>query len=420
MSSKIRMDNLSLGLTLTAGVGALSYLYYLAKKPKAAAAVDTTHHYILAGDIGGTNSRLALYSTDASSSKHFVLKKYKNEESIQKDQTFLETILQPFLDHCFAQDVLVQRGSTPENSSVTVCLAVAGPVKKNLVLMTNMEHLGEEGLEIDGTKLKEAVGCIVHVKIINDFVGMGYGALTLDHDTEVKELVPNSRDRIDPVGPKVCVGAGTGLGECYLTVNSLNADRGGGYECYPSEGGHVDFSPRDEIQSGLLDFLRKRFESEHRVSVERVVSGRGLANVYEYLCQRYPERIDPEAHKAIEAVEDRKGNVISEDSMKDNGDAKTISLTRETMNIFVSAYGAEVGGAAIKFIPTGGLYIVGGLTENNMKYIEGEDSLFMKAYRDKGRVSKVLDDIPLFVVLNEDLGLRGARVCAQREYNSLY
>lgn len=416
MSSNDGTNNLGLGVSLAAGLGALSYMYLTNQKEKTGTKgtkVDTTHHYILAGDIGGTNSRLALYSTDSSSKDHLVLVKYKNEVEISPGQSFEEAILGPFLRRCFEDEAIRRRGSTTDNSSITACLACAGPVKKNVVIMTNMEHL--DSLPIDGAALVRSVPCLVHAKIVNDFVGMGYGALTLDYDTEVKELTPNSRAIMDPLGPKVCVGAGTGLGECYLTVSSLRKELG--HECYPSEGGHVNFSPRDDVQIELFKFLRQRFEEEHRVSVERVVSGKGLVNVYEFLAERYPDRIDAETQAKIAAVEDEKGIVISETSMNDKNDG-TISLTRETMNIFASAYGTFVGGSAIKFIPTGGLYVVGGLTANNLHYIEGKDSNFMKAYRDNGRVSVVLDDIPLFAVLNEDLGLRGARVCAQREYNN--
>ena len=133
---------------------------------------------------------------------------------------------------------------------------------------------------------------------MNDFVGQGYGALDLDLESEVVELMPGSISKINDLGPKVCVGAGTGLGECYLTRSSLAPDLG--YECYPSEGGHVDFVPRDDLGVELCKHLREKFDGANRVSVERVVSGRGLANVYEFLAGRFPERVDKEIHETIE------------------------------------------------------------------------------------------------------------------------
>ena len=95
------------------------------------------------------------------------------------------------------------------------------------------------------------------------------------------------------------------------------------------------------------------------------------------------------------------------------------SLTQQAMQIMAAAYGAEAGNAALKFIPTGGLFLTGGLTPKNIGMIQGDDSPFMKAYLDKGRLNNLIRSIPLFAVLNEDVGLRGARVCAEREYNAM-
>lgn len=171
-----------------------------------------------------------------------------------------------------------------------------------------------------------------------------------------------------------------------------------------------EFSPRTDVEVELLSALRKKFSERHRVSVERVVSGKGLANVYEFLAERFPERIEKDVHAEFMEAGDMKGKVVSVNSKPGN-------LCYDAMVIFASAYGSEVGSAALKFIPTGGLYVVGGLTPKNLKYIQGQDSPFMKAFKDKGRVSGLLDTIPLFAVLNEDLGLRGARVCALRVSN---
>lgn len=425
---KNELNHLTLGLSLTIGVGALSYLYKKNKRNNlldlaiegtennftSQAAEETHHHYLVGGDIGGTNSRLALYSVDPSVVEPLHFKYYSNEKYLHAENTnFEDSILVPFLKECFAHSCMSTKGSTVENCSVTMCLAAAGPVRENAVEMTNIEHgvVLIDGTGMERNETNPYLACLHRVKVVNDFVGMGYGALDLDLDEEVIELTPNSKHIINPTGPKVCVGAGTGLGECYLTVSSLNTEQG--YECYPSEGGHVCFSPRGQVEIELLQYLMDKFQSASRISVERVVSGKGIANVYEFLSQRFPDRVDPEVHAKIEQEGDQKGRVISQNSMRDGE-----SLCRETMNIFASAYGAEVGGAAIKFIPTGGLYVVGGLTPKNIKYIEGDDSPFMKAYRDKGRVSPVLDTIPLFAVKNEDLGLRGARVCAMREYKA--
>ncbi len=260
---------------------------------------------------------------------------------------------------------------------------------------------------------------ITKCKLVNDFVGQGYGLLDLDLEKEVVELLPGSAAMVDAAaaaghcGPVACVGAGTGLGECFLTASSLRP--GDGYECFPTEGGHVDFVPRDTLQVKLLEYLKEKFDAKYRVSVERVVSGRGLANVYEFLAKEYPGMVQEDLHREFEGAGALQGKVVGVNANSDDAN----SLCVRAMEIMMSAYGAEAGNCALKYIPTGGLYISGGLTPKNMKYILGEegsteDSPFMKAYKDKGRMSGLLETVPLFAVLVEDLGLRGARICAMR------
>lgn len=174
------------------------------------------------------------------------------------------------------------------------------------------------------------------------------------------------------------------------------------------QGGHVDFVPRDTLEVELLEYLKSRFDCPNRVSVERVVSGRGLANVYEFLAKKFPERIDAAIHEEFLNAGDQQGRVVGVNSGKDG------SLTAQAANIMFGAYGAEVGNASLKFIPTGGMFVSGGLTPKNIGLIQGEDSPFMKAYYDKGRLNPLLDTVPIFAVMNEDIGLRGARVCAER------
>jgi len=285
-------------------------------------------------------------------------------------------------------------------------------LSKNMVFMTN---LGKRGQVIDGAEIESCqdglLKAVVRCKLVNDFVGQGYGALDLDLESEVVELMPGSISKINDLGPKVCVGAGTGLGECYLTRSSLAPDLG--YECYPSEGGHVDFVPRDDLGVELWKHLREKFDGANRVSVERVVSGRGLANVYEFLAGRFPERVDKEIHDEFLGAGDQQGRVVGVNASKGG------SLTELAARIMISSYGSEVGNAALKWIPTGGLYVTGGLTPKNIEMIKGPDSPFMKAYLDKGRLRPLLDTVPLFAVMTEDIGLRGARVCAEREYSAM-
>jgi glucokinase len=165
------------------------------------------------------------------------------------------------------------------------------------------------------------------------------------------------------------------------------------------------------LEFELLQFLKKKFAQQHRVSVERVVSGTGLANVYEFLSQRFPEKITKATHDKILAAGDMKGAIIAQNQA-------TCELCTQTMTIFAAAYGSEAGVAGLKWLPRGGLYLTGGLTPKNLALLEGENSAFMKAFRDKGRVSGMLHNIPVFAVMSENLGERGAHRVAFQDFLS--
>lgn len=371
--------------------------------------------YIIAGDIGGTNSRFALHV--AGQGTPLFVHIYSNEEALSgaATPTYHYATLKPFLEKCLAEVEEWKALGEPALLSqvqIVACLAAAGPVKTdNTVFMTNIAG----GCTIDGNAIEMCqhglLSLVVRCKLVNDFVGQGYGALDLDLDKEVVELIPGSKAKIDDLGPKVCVGAGTGLGECFLTKSSLRPELG--YECYPSEGGHVDFAPRGALEVELQEYIKAKFNYENRISVERVISGRGLANVYEFLAQKFPDRVDEGIHEEFLNAGDQQGRVVGMNSGKEG------SLTAQAAQIMIAAYGAEVGNASLKFIPTGGMFVTGGLTPKNIGLIKGEDSPFMKAYLDKGRLNGLLDTVPIFAVMTEDIGLRGARVCAEREYGAM-
>ena len=309
--------------------------------------------YIIAGDIGGTNSRFALHLT--AQSEPLLVHVYSNEEALKtmsSDEYYHHATLKPFLEKCLA-DVDQWKSMGGEDAllsqvQVVACLAIAGPVKTNNTVFTT--NMGDNGTHIDGNEIESCndglLGLVVRCKLVNDFVGQGYGALDLDLEKECVELIPGSMAKIDDLGPKVCVGAGTGLGECYLTKSSLHPELG--YECYPSEGGHVDFVPRGSLEVELLEYLKAKFDCPNRISVERIVSGRGLANVYEFLAQKFPERVDKAIHEEFLAAGDMQGRVVGVNSRTEG------SLTAQAAQIMITAYGAEVGNASLKFIPTGG------------------------------------------------------------------
>lgn len=370
---------------------------------------------ILVGDIGGTNTRLVMYQIrrddpqlrrplkPGRKAPGLLLKheKYLNQEY----KNFTEVVTQ------FLHEANLQK------PPLTACFAVAGPVKDNSVTFTNRSDW-----TIDGYRLEVSFG-IAKVTLCNDFLAVGYGLLTLEEDTECEILQNASKQQGAPIA---CIGAGTGLGECFLTpsltprsystgnstgdVNLKSVRNNSHYEfqCFPSEGGHAEYSPRNAEQTAMMEYLKKKFSQDHRISVERVVSGTGLVNIYEYLSDSRPGDVDSAVNEEIAAAGDLKGAIIAKYQSTDK-------LCQKTMNIFLSAYGAEAGVAALKWLPYGGLYLTGGLTPKNMSLITDPNGPFIKAFRDKGRVSGMLDAIPLYAVKVEDLGERGAHLQAFKE-----
>ena len=266
-----------------------------------------TKTYLLTGDIGGTNSRMALY--EAGSEKALKVIHYQNVNTLTKkaDGIFEKNVVAPFLTTCWKT---VPDMTPIEEAEVVACLACAGPVGGNQVSMSNLKDI-----VIDGNAIAKGTYCndkylarIVVCKVINDFVAQGYGCLTLKPN-EMRELNPGSAGMVKPDGPKVCVGAGTGLGECFLTP-----DADGLYACFPSEGGHTEYNPRSELEAKLRTYLMNKFGQKHRLSTERVVSGPGLANVYEFLASEFPRRVDKKVHKDFLNGKDQQGRVVSENA----------------------------------------------------------------------------------------------------------
>lgn len=360
---------------------------------------------LLAGDIGGTNSRFCLYEVasvqgggllnpDAAlgGNKLKFEKRYKNEDF----QLFHDVVTAFFHD---AKTFL----KLDTLHVVTGCIAVAGPVATNKCALTNI------GWQISGRSIESAFK-IGKVRLVNDFVAAGYGTLTLD-ETHVRTLQKGHADSTKPIA---VIGAGTGLGQVFMTPSADS----GLYEAFPSEGGHVEFAPRDQLEFDLLEFVKAKLGG--RVSVERIVSGRGIVTVYEFLWARHkktngieldkdmPPKMLELYQKVMQSTEG--GKVIQENETKDE-------LCRHCISMVLSAYGAETGNLGLKFMPYGGLFIAGGIILKLLHHFGGNDSeTFMKAFRTKGRLSPELDRIPLKIVLAPDLGIRGAHVVANRQF----
>jgi glucokinase len=299
---------------------------------------------ILAGDIGGTNTRLALFELNGSRLVHASTYPSTGHDG-------LGSMVEAFL----AEEPAAVRHA---------CLGVAGPIQNGRCETTNLAW------PVDSREIADQLGLPV-VHLINDLEANAHGIAALGPD-DLAVLNPgNHKAR----GNAAVISAGTGLGEAGLYWD------GERHRPFASEGGHVDFGPRNELESALRDFLAA--EHEH-VSYERVCSGMGLANIYRFLGG---SNMEPAS--------------ISKAAL-DGSDERAVRAL-ETM---CSIYGAEAGNLALKVMATGGIYLGGGIAPKILPKLR--DGAFMRSFTDKGRLSRLLDEIPVRVILNEKAALAGA------------
>jgi len=347
---------------------------------------------LLSADVGGTSSRLRLFTVPAENIDDASELQLVQTESIVHEFKYtnahfdtFDEVLQSFLD-----------GSGQTSLPVLACLAVAGVVVQNRVKFVNL------GWTIDGDALAAAFG-IAKIVLINDFEAQGYGVLTLDIDVDCTKLhdVPPVRG-----APKALLGAGTGLGEAFLT-----AGKTGEYQVWPAEGGHAEFAPRQlgssRKQFDLLKYLQIKFSAKARISVERVVSGKGISNIYEFLAWKDPKKINRAVFDRWRGLPDAKIH-MNPAIVAEAANSGECELCTEAVELFVSAYGAEAGVLALKYMPLGGLYLTGGVTSKLHNFVLGEHGPFMSSFLDKGRVSQMLRRVPIYIVKQEDMGERGA------------
>ncbi len=337
---------------------------------------------VLAGDIGGTKTLFRLAEFDGTEWRSL----YEQRFASANYPSFF-AVLREFLNQ--AKQNL---GDLPTLSAA--CFGIAGPVRDRRSQLTNL------GWSIDSDRLAEEFN-IPKVSLINDFVAVGYGVLGLQpHDLHT--LQDGNVIERAPIG---VIGAGTGLGEAYL---GWNGDR---YEVYATEGGHTDFAPRNELEIELLKYLQQRHD---RVSVERVVSGMGIVAIYQFLRDRQAASESLEIAEKVRQwesgdVESGAAAAIANAALANCGinvETNSDHLATKTMQMFVEAYAAEVGNLALKLIPNGGLYIAGGIAPKILPLLQ--DGTFLRILKGKGRVSPVLEDIPIHIVVNPEVGLIGA------------
>ena len=321
---------------------------------------------ILAGDVGGTKVHLALYDFEDGR-----LKATQDKQFPAKSYTGLEEIVKEFL------------GSKKVTSA---CFGVPGPVRSGRLRLTNLPWT------LDSGELSEGLG-IQHVFLINDLEANGYGVAELSSD----QIYTLSEGDPSQIGNRALIAAGTGLGEGILAWN------GRMHVPYPSEGGHTDFGPRTEEEIDLLRFLQRKYNG--RVSYERVVSGMGITNCYEFL--RDDRGMEEPKWLADEiAAAGDPNSVITQMALS----AKS-EICSKALDMVVSAYGAEAGNLALKVLSVGGLYVGGGIAPRILEKLK--DGTFMKAFVDKGRLSQLLINMPVRIILDSGAALLGAGAYAE-------
>ena len=320
---------------------------------------------ILAGDVGGTKVDLGLY--DFTNGK---LEFTRDKVYPARNYSGLEEIVREFL------------GS---DKATAACFGVPGPVRDGRLRLTNLPWT------LDSREL--AAGLLIeHVFLINDLEANGYGVAELSAD----QIYTLSEGDASQIGNRALIAAGTGLGEGLLIWN------GHSHTPYPSEGGHADYAPRNEDEIDLLRFLKQKYNG--RISQERVVSGMGLSNVYEFL--REVRGIDEPASLAKRMAKEDPNAVITELAL-----AAKSEICEKTLDMFVSAYGSEAGNLALKLLSVGGVYIGGGIAPRILEKLK--DGTFIKAFTDKGRLSQLLINMPVKIILESRAALLGAAAYAE-------
>jgi glucokinase len=309
---------------------------------------------LLAGDIGGTKTLLALYSPDAG-----VRQPVAEAEFHSADYPGLDAIVREFM-------------ARQQQTAGYACFDVAGPVIGGRAHLTNLPW------DVEEEALRQSLG-LQRVVLLNDLQAIAYAVPQLQ-PSEVHSI---NAGKPQPNGPIAVVAPGTGLGEAFLVWN------GSAYIACSSEGGHASFAPTDDRQDGLRRYLAGRFG---HVSCERVCSGLGIANIYEFLSQAEPTREPPAFAAALSQAADRTP-LIAQAGLEDPAGNP---LAAATLEIFVAILGDEASNLALKVLATGGVYLAGGIPIHLLPKLT--DGRFMQAFVSKGRMSDLLAAMPVQIV----------------------
>jgi glucokinase len=329
---------------------------------------------ILAGEIGATRTRLAAFESQGNQLRQVVEKIYMSHE-----HTGLMEMIPDF----------IKKEGIPV---VSACFGVAGPVRNGRSKISNLPWV------IDARELSKELK-LSSVGLINDLEAYAYGIDAL----ESKDFVTLNQGSEDAEGNRAVISARTGLG-----IAGLYWD---GYRHHPfaCEGGHADFAPRNDLEMQLLAYLQKKYG---RISWERILSGPGIRNIYDFL-RDSSKAEEPDWLKKEMAEAPDPPALISRLAL-----GKKSDICEQALSIFVSIYGAETGNCALDLMAIGGVFIGGSIAAKIVPQMK--DPIFMQSFLDKGRMQSLLADMPVKIVLNDDSGIIGAAryTLIQRAFHS--
>jgi glucokinase len=321
---------------------------------------------ILAGDIGGTHARLAFFDV------------------VEGRFNLVSASVFPSREYAGLDEIVAIFVSTANLHPDTACFGIAGPVRNGRVEASNLPWVIESKRLADELKISKAV-------LINDLEANAWGIPALD----AKDVVALNQVKGSPLGNQAVIAAGTGLGEAGMYWD------GHKHHVFACEGGHADFAPRNQLEVELFNYLRTRFG---HVSYERIVSGPGLVNVFNFM--RDTGRGTPPQWLIDQMTQSDPAAAISRAA----NDGKC-ALSVQAVDLFISIYGAEAGNLALKIMATGGVYLGGGIAPKMLVKLSGP--LFMEAFIGKGRMQALLESMPVRVITNDRIALLGAARCAQ-------
>jgi glucokinase len=314
---------------------------------------------LLAADIGGTKTLLQLSYSDGE-----VIAQQRFDNNAFAD---FERLLTTFLS------------SIPANifPVTSACFAIAAPITGRRAQLTNLPWI------IDTDKLL-ADFPIAELELVNDFAAVGHGIGELAE----QDLIILQQGEPQAKALRAVIGAGTGLGQAIMSPIHK------GWRVWSTQGGHTDFAPLDQAQQPLLTKLLAQFE---HVSYERVLSGSGLVMLYQFMAEQ--EGINSD-------------NTLSAEQISEQAMLHAEPLAVKVMQLFIEIYGAQAGNLALTTLPRAGLFIAGGIATKNLALFEQDH--FMQSFLAKGRMREVLQQIPVYLINNPDVGLIGARLLAEK------